>query len=115
MEAMTLPTITPAQAKALLDEGARLIDIRDADEHRRQAIPGAANMPLSALEPVTGHPAQIISGLLILTGVILSLTVARGFVLLSGFVGAGLLMAGATGWCGMARLLAFMPWNRRAA
>lgn len=169
---MTLPTITPAKAQALLDDGARLIDIRDADEHRRQSIPGAANMPLASLEPVSGHPAviwhcrsgmrtaanaaqlatmsacpgyileggidgwraaglpvatdakapleimrqvQIVAGLLILAGVILSLTVAQGFVLLSGFVGAGLLMAGATGWCGMARLLGAMPWNRRAA
>ena len=28
-------------------------------------------------------------------------------------VGAGLFVAGATGFCGMARLLAVMPWNRR--
>lgn len=169
---MTLPTITPAEAQALLDDGAGLIDIRDADEHRRQNIPGATNMPLTSLKPVSGHPAviwhcrsgmrtaanasqlaamsaspgymleggldgwraaglpvatdakapleimrqvQIVAGLLILAGVILSLTVAQGFVLLSGFVGAGLLMAGVTGWCGMARLLVAMPWNRRGA
>jgi hypothetical protein len=31
--------------------------------------------------------------------------------LLSGFVGAGLLQAGITGWCGMANLLLVMPWN----
>ncbi|MDR8242161.1 DUF2892 domain-containing protein, partial [Acinetobacter baumannii] len=29
-----------------------------------------------------------------------------------GFVGAGLMLAGMTGWCGMAKLLAVMPWNR---
>jgi hypothetical protein len=33
--------------------------------------------------------------------------------MLSGFVGAGLVFAGVTGFCGMARLLALMPWNRR--
>ncbi|WP_245586965.1 YgaP-like transmembrane domain [Pelistega indica] len=29
-----------------------------------------------------------------------------------GFVGAGLLFAGITGFCGLARLLQGMPWNR---
>ena len=32
--------------------------------------------------------------------------------ILPGFVGAGLLFAGISGWCGMAKLLAGMPWNR---
>jgi Protein of unknown function (DUF2892) len=40
--------------------------------------------------------------------------VAPDFYALSGFVGAGLLFAGVSGFCGMARLLAVMPWNRRA-
>ncbi|EPM2252573.1 YgaP-like transmembrane domain, partial [Escherichia coli] len=35
------------------------------------------------------------------------------FFLLSGFVGAGLLFAGISGFCGMARLLDKMPWNQR--
>ncbi|TPD31055.1 DUF2892 domain-containing protein, partial [Escherichia coli] len=34
--------------------------------------------------------------------------------LLSGFVGAGLLIAGISGFCGMARLLDKMPWNQQA-
>ncbi len=33
---------------------------------------------------------------------------------LSGAIGLGLIVAGATGFCGMARLLARMPWNRHA-
>ena len=33
---------------------------------------------------------------------------------LSAFVGAGLVFAGTSGWCGMAQLLGLMPWNRRA-
>ncbi|PLM19864.1 hypothetical protein CWN58_26810, partial [Klebsiella quasipneumoniae] len=39
-------------------------------------------------------------------------TVNGGFFLLSGAVGAGLTFSGITGFCGMARLLAIMPWNR---
>jgi hypothetical protein len=31
---------------------------------------------------------------------------------LSAFVGAGLIVAGITGFCGMANLLLHMPWNR---
>lgn len=58
---------------------------------------------------------QIAAGLLILAGVVLGIVAAPGFLALAGFVGAGLTFAGVTGWCGMARLLARMPWNRRPA
>jgi rhodanese-related sulfurtransferase len=57
---------------------------------------------------------QIAAGSLVLAGVALGAMVAPGFYVLSGFVGAGLLFAGVSGFCGMARLLAVMPWNRRA-
>lgn len=56
---------------------------------------------------------QIVAGSLVLLGVVLGFAVAPQFFLLSGFVGGGLLFAGASGFCGMARLLAVMPWNRR--
>jgi len=55
---------------------------------------------------------QITAGSLVLIGVVLGLLVAPAFLGLSAFVGAGLVFAGASGWCGMARLLALMPWNR---
>ena len=55
---------------------------------------------------------QIAAGSLVLLGVILSQTVAPGWIWLAGFVGAGLVFAGISGFCGMARLLAAMPWNR---
>jgi hypothetical protein len=45
---------------------------------------------------------------------VLGFLVAPAFFGVSAFVGAGLTMAGATGWCGMARLLRIMPWNRSA-
>ncbi|KGA34524.1 membrane protein [Pectobacterium brasiliense] len=57
---------------------------------------------------------QIVAGVLILGGVLLGYSVNSAFFLLSGFVGAGLLFAGITGFCGMARLLMKMPWNRGA-
>jgi rhodanese-related sulfurtransferase len=53
------------------------------------------------------------AGLLVLAGVLLSVFVNAYFVWIAGFVGAGLAFAGATDWCGMAMLLAKMPWNRR--
>jgi rhodanese-related sulfurtransferase len=58
---------------------------------------------------------QIIAGSLVLAGVILGVLVSPAFLILSAFVGAGLTFAGATGFCGMARLLALAPWNRRPA
>jgi len=68
------------------------------------------SQPLPLMQQV-----QIVAGLLILLGVILGYTVSSGFFLLSGFVGAGLLFAGVTGFCGMARLLKVMRWNRRTS
>jgi rhodanese-related sulfurtransferase len=58
---------------------------------------------------------QIVAGSLVLLGLALGLLISPGYFGLSAFVGAGLAFAGATGWCGMARLLALMPWNRTAA
>ena len=57
---------------------------------------------------------QIAAGTLVLIGVGLGLMVHPGFFALAAVVGAGLTFAGATGFCGMARLLALMPWNRPA-
>ncbi|CAN7598193.1 rhodanese family protein [Phenylobacterium sp. LjRoot164] len=57
---------------------------------------------------------QIAAGSLVLLGVALGLLVHPGFFGLAAFVGAGLTFAGASGFCGMARLLALAPWNRAA-
>lgn len=172
---MSAPTrIEPVTAARLLAEGeARLIDIREPDEHARERIPGARNLPLSQLEreppldpggglailhcrsgarttadaarlaaAVRGEWAileggldgwkaaglateidhrrpievmrqvQITAGTLVLLGVGLGALVSPWFLLLAGFVGTGLVFAGLSGWCGMARLLALAPWNR---
>ena len=173
-----LNTITPDEAARLLREGgATLVDVREADEHARERIPGARNLPLSRLEeaelavhqgkPVLFHcrsgartagnadrlaakaglceayvveggldawkraglpvaedrrqpielmrQVQIAAGSMVVLGVLLGAFVTPGFYILSGFVGAGLVFAGVTGTCGLARVLRMMPWNRRAA
>lgn len=55
---------------------------------------------------------QIVAGSLVVVGTVLGAFVAPGWLALSGFVGAGLVFAGVTGFCGMANLLQMMPWNR---
>lgn len=169
---MSLPTISPVNASELVRRGARLIDIRGADEFARSHARGAESHPLDTLGPVTGEApvvflcrsgmrtsansaklaklregeafcleggldawraaglpveedrsapleimrqVQITAGLLVLAGVVLGFAVAPAWFGLSAFVGAGLTFAGVTGWCGMANLLALMPWNRSAA
>jgi len=171
-----LQTISPERAAELVRSGAVLIDIREADEHAREHIPGARHHALTRIDrespaqngddvlvfhcrsgartkssaaqlaaatqnceayvleggmdawkkaglPVTldrSQPidimrqVQIVAGSMVLLGVVLGALVTPGFYALSGFVGGGLLFAGVSGFCGMARLLAVMPWNRRA-
>lgn len=170
---MTMASVTPAEARRLIEDGAKLVDIRDRDEYAREHIPGAANIPVAEIDrldagdcpvvfhcrsgartqanaarlaAVTGAPCYVIeggidawrrdglevradrrqplelmrqvqlaAGGLVLLGVVLGFLLGPGFFILSAFVGAGLMLAGATGWCGMARLLRHMPWNRQMA
>jgi len=172
---MSLPHISPAKAKELIDRGAVLVDIREFDEHARSRIPAARHAPLSRLERLeldretpavifhcrsgnrtagnatrlaqctdydafildggidawkqAGLPVaenkhqpieimrqvQIAAGSLVFVGTALGTLVHPGFYTIAAFVGAGLVFAGVSGSCMMARLLAFAPWNRRAA
>ena len=174
---MSLPTISPAEARRRLAEGsAILVDIREPLEHAREAIPGVRHAPLSRFETAVpemaangpavifhcqsgkrtadnaarlasckasqafilegglsgwkaaglptrldrGKPielqrqVQIAAGVLVLAGVTLSFLVSPVFAALTALVGGGLIFAGATGWCGMAKFLGAMPWNRAA-
>lgn len=72
--------------------------------------------------PVTRGKTKIISlerqvriaaGSLVLIGVLLGWFIHRDFFGLSAFVGAGLVFAGITDFCGMGLLLAKLPWNTR--
>lgn len=172
---MTVRHIPPAEAFAMMSRGAILVDIREADEHARERIPGARHHALSTIErsppAVEGavilhcrsgnrtgvnaarlaaalpsakvhvleggleawrdaglptqkdsrqpielmRQVQIGAGSLVLAGAALGAFVHPGFHALSAFVGAGLVFAGTTGFCGMAKLLARAPWNRAAA
>ena len=171
---MSLKPISPKAAQNLVNQGAVLIDIRAADEHARERIAQARNVPMAQLKegtlPVQGASAvifhcrsgnrtqlnaqalgacaacdayvleggldawkkaglpvvadtsqplelqrqvQIAAGALIVLGAVLGATVSPWFHALSGFVGAGLVFAGVSGFCGMARVLVHMPWNRK--
>jgi rhodanese-related sulfurtransferase len=173
-----LKTITPAEAARLLrDEAATLVDVREPDEHARERIPGARNLPLSKLEeaelavhagkPVLFHcrsgartqgnaarlaakagmvevfvveggldawkrsglpvatdrrqplelmrQVQITAGGMVVAGVTLGAVVSPWLYAFAAFVGAGLVFAGVTGTCALARVLRAMPWNRVAA
>ena len=55
---------------------------------------------------------RIGAGILVLTGIILGFLIHPAFFGLSAFIGAGLVFAGVTDWCGMGLLLARAPWNR---
>jgi rhodanese-related sulfurtransferase len=55
---------------------------------------------------------QIVVGTLVVLGVLLGFLAHPGFLGLSAFVGAGLLLAGVTGNCMLANLLARLPYNR---
>jgi glyoxylase-like metal-dependent hydrolase (beta-lactamase superfamily II)/rhodanese-related sulfurtransferase len=55
---------------------------------------------------------RIVAGSLVLFGVLIGSFVHQAFLILSGFIGAGLVFAGITDWCGMGILISKMPWNR---
>jgi rhodanese-related sulfurtransferase len=170
---MSLPALNPLEAKRLMDQGAVLVDIRDADEHARERVPGAKNLPLPQLDstafpdtavvifhcrsgtrtqtnvarlakavsgkayvvegginawreaglPVAvdkrqplemGRQVQIAAGSMVVLGGLLGFLVSPVFYALSAFVGAGLVFAGVSGLCTLARVLAYAPWNRQA-
>ena len=56
---------------------------------------------------------RIAAGALVFTGALFGYFVNPAWIALSGFVGAGLVFAGITDTCGMAMLIARMPWNNR--
>lgn len=172
---MSLSKISPVNARRLLDQGAILVDIREADEHAREKVLGAHHLALSKLDEAdlalhesktvifhcksgartmgnasrlaqkvggaceafivdggldawkkAGLPVvtdrhqpielqrqvQIGAGSLAFLGTMLGLFVSPWFFAVPAFVGAGLIMAGVTGFCGLASILMRAPWNR---
>jgi rhodanese-related sulfurtransferase len=76
-----------------------------------------AGLPIERAPESSGlslqRQVQIGAGSLVILGVVLGVTVTPWFFALAGFVGAGLVFAGATGTCGMAAVLSRLPHNRR--
>lgn len=88
---------------------------------RAHVLDGGIDAWKRAGHPVVRNPAaplelqrqvQIAVGSLILLGLLLAWLVSPSFLVLPAAIGAGLVFAGISGFCGMARLLAAMPWNR---
>lgn len=73
----------------------------------------AAGLPLERGQGVISLERQvrIAAGALVLAGVVMGYLVSPVWFGLSGFIGAGLIFAGVTDTCGMAMVLARMPWN----
>lgn len=67
------------------------------------------NAPISMFRQV-----QIVAGSLVFLGTILGAFVSPWFLILSGFVGCGLMFAGISNTCAMAMLLAKLPYNQKA-
>jgi len=156
-----------------------IIDVREADEFKREKVPGSLHLPLSQLDliapgiltplkncsitimcrsggratmayeklkamqlidpsrtevfkggilewkkqgkPTEGKATRVLpimrqvqlgAGLLTLAGALLTIFVSPSWIYLPLFIGTGLTVAGATGFCGMALLLQKMPWNQ---
>jgi rhodanese-related sulfurtransferase len=77
----------------------------------------AAGLPVIAGNGVISLERQvrIAAGSLVLLGCALAWLVAPKLLLLSAFVGAGLVFAGISDICGMGILLGKLPWNRRTS
>ncbi len=65
------------------------------------------NAPIALMRQV-----QIVAGSLVVLGTVLGAFVSPWFLLLSGFVGSGLVFAGVTNTCALGMLLAKLPYNQ---
>ncbi|WP_027016950.1 rhodanese family protein [Comamonas composti] len=80
------------------------------DAWKAQGLP----VKFDAAQPLElQRQVQLGAGSLALLGAVLGATVSPWWHLLSAFVGCGLILAGATGFCGLARVLLLAPWNRK--
>ena len=107
-----------AGGKRSRDAAARYAAGGDPVFHLAGGIEAWKSSGRPVVRPAGGPPipimrqVQIVAGALVALGVLLGALVSAWFLVVPGFVGCGLVFAGATGWCGMARLLGAVPWNR---
>jgi rhodanese-related sulfurtransferase len=94
---------------------------RSAGFHNCVLVEGGTQAWQEAGLPVNGSTSRalplmrqvhIAVGLISGAGAVLALTVSPWFAFVPLFTSCGLLVAGLTGFCGLALLLAKMPWNR---
>ena len=74
-----------------------------------------ANLPIEKGSGTTisiERQVRIGAGSLVCLGLVLGHFVNPYFYFLSAFIGAGLVFAGVTDWCGMGLLIARAPWNK---
>lgn len=74
----------------------------------RAALQAAAGTPRMSIE----RQIRIAAGALVILGALAALLIHPLAVIFCALVGAGLVFAGLTDWCGLGLLLRRMPWNR---
>jgi rhodanese-related sulfurtransferase len=134
--AVNLPitSLKPAEVKSLVDSGKKKIYIVcESGGRSRRACEtlvaagvevinvegGTAACVTAGLPVVRGkgvisleRQVRIVAGSLVVVGVVLGVFVDQAFLGISAFVGSGLVFAGVSNTCGMALMLAHMPWNQ---
>lgn len=97
-------------ADRLVEAGYNKLAVLDGGTQawERAGLPMVRRAPVPTLD----RQVQVAIGTLVLIPVFLGFTIHELFFAAIPLIAAGLIVAGATGWSGMARLLALMPWNR---
>jgi rhodanese-related sulfurtransferase len=67
----------------------------------------ASRMPLM-------RQVQLTAGVLIMASVALATSLSPAWLLLTIGIGVGIFIAGASGYCALASIMAIMPWNRQS-
>lgn len=87
---------------------ANIVNVEGGTSACEQAgLPVARGKKVMSLE----RQVRIAAGSLVFTGTLLGV-LSPWFLIIPGFVGAGLVFAGITDTCGMGMMLARMPWNQ---
>ncbi len=102
------------------DAGARVCSLTPGAEVYTLSggIEGWKSAGLPTIAVATGprlsvlQQTQLAIGLIVLLGVLFGAFVSPWFLVLPGFMGAGLAVAGLTGTCGLATVIAKLPWNK---
>ena len=100
-----------ARCAGLADVGISVANVRGGIEAWKAAglptLVDAGRPRLSVMQQT-----QIVIGACVLAGTALGFLVHPGFLAIPAFMGAGLVFAGSTGFCGMAVAIGKLPWNR---